>query len=86
MPGADGMLTVDIRAMRPDMRRPMLFSLVDRLVGLGFDGELLLVCEHEPAGLTYQLDLRKETRGRFEYDISRRSDGAWVALIRPKKV
>jgi uncharacterized protein (DUF2249 family) len=55
------------------------------LVALGWNGELLLVCEHEPAGLTYQLDLRKETRGRFEYDIDRRSDGAWVALIRPKK-
>jgi uncharacterized protein (DUF2249 family) len=86
VPGADGMLTVDIRAMRPDMRRPVLFSLVDRLVALGWNGELLLVCEHEPAGLTYQLDLRKETRGRFEYDINRRSDGAWVAMIRPKKV
>ena len=85
MSGADGMLTVDIRAMRPDMRRPVLFSLVDRLVALGWNGELLLVCEHEPAGLTYQLDLRKETRGRFEYEINRRSDGAWVALIRPKK-
>ncbi len=80
------MLTVDIRAMRPDMRRPVLFSLVDRLVALGWNGELLLVCEHEPAGLTYQLDLRKETRGRFEYDINRRSDGAWVAMIRPKKL
>ncbi len=85
MPNSDGMLTVDIRAMRPDMRRPVLFSLVDRLVSLGWNGDLLLVAEHEPAGLTYQLDLRKETRGRFEYDISRRSDGAWVAMIRPKK-
>ena len=85
MPGSDGMLTVDIRGMRADLRRPVLFSLVDRLVGLGWDGELMVVCEHEPAGITYQLDLRKETRGKFQYNIDRRSDGAWVAFIRPKK-
>lgn len=80
----DGNVTLDIRDLRPELRRPLIFSLIDRLVSLGWDGQLLLVCEHEPAGITYQLDLRKETRGMFEYTYDKRSDGAWVVFIRPK--
>jgi len=43
------------------------------------------VCDHEPAGLGYQIDLRRETRGRFEFTYQKRSDGAWVALLRKRE-
>jgi uncharacterized protein (DUF2249 family) len=62
----------------------MVFAIVDTLLGLGCDDQLLLICDHEPAGLGYQIDLRRESRGRFEFTYDRRSDGAWVALVRPK--
>ena len=39
---------------------------------------------HEPAGLGYQLELRKETKGQFDFFYDQRLDGAWVALIRRK--
>jgi hypothetical protein len=45
---------------------------------------LLVVTDYDPAGIGYQLDLRKETRGKFEYFFDQRLDGAWVALIRRK--
>ena len=48
------------------------------------DDSLVVICDHEPAGLGYQLDLRKETMGRFEYFYDQSMDGAWVALIRRK--
>ena len=59
----------------------MIFTVVDKLVELASKDELLLVTDHEPSGIGYQIDLRRETRGRFEYTYSQRSDGAWVALI-----
>lgn len=61
-----------------------MFCIADKLVELGSEDPLILVCEHEPAGLGYQIDLRRETRGRYEFSYDRRSDGAWVAFLRPK--
>jgi len=60
----------------------MVFTIIDRMVQLGCEDSLVVICDHEPAGLGYQLDLRKETRGMFEYYYDQRLDGAWVALIR----
>lgn len=77
-------LVVDIRGFDPALRRTLVFSLVDTFVTLGCDDALMLVCDHEPAGLGYQIDLRKESRGRFEFSYDKRSDGAWVAYLRAK--
>jgi len=79
-----GGLVVDLRGFDPNLRRAVVFSLVDKMVDLSCRDQLVLVSDHEPAGLGYQIDLRRETRGRFEFSYDRRSDGAWVALIRPK--
>lgn len=77
-------LFVDIRGFDPSLRRGLVFNLVDKFVEMGCEDQIVLVCDHEPAGLGYQIDLRRETRGRFEFTYDQRSDGAWVALIRPK--
>ena len=44
-----------------------------------------MVTDYEPSGIGYQIDLRRETRGKFEFSYDQRSDGAWVAFIRPCK-
>lgn len=77
-------LVMDIRGFEPNLRREMVFTVVDKLASMGCDDQLVLVCDHEPAGLVYQIDLRRETRGRFEFTYDQRSDGAWVALVRPR--
>jgi uncharacterized protein (DUF2249 family) len=77
-------LVLDVRGFTPGLRRPIVFTLIDRMLELDASDSLVVVCDHEPAGLGYQLDLRKETRGRFEYFYDQRMDGAWVALIRRK--
>ena len=82
---SSGSLVVDLRAFDPEHRRTVVFGLVDMIVQLGCGDQLVLVTEHEPAGLGYQIDLRRETRGKFEFSYDRRSDGAWVALVKPKK-
>ncbi|MDP2402019.1 MAG: DUF2249 domain-containing protein [Actinomycetota bacterium] len=78
-------LVVDIRGFDPGMRRPMVFAIIDKLIDMDSDDSLVVICDHEPAGLGYQLDLRKESRGRFEYFYDQRLDGAWVALIKRKR-
>ncbi len=75
---------MDVRGFEPAHRRALVFAVVDKLIELGVDDQLVLVCDHEPAGLGYQIDLRRETRGRFEFSYDRRSDGAWVAILRPQ--
>lgn len=79
-------LLVDIRGFDPALRRAMVFGIVDKMVAMGCDDQLVLVCDHEPAGLAYQIDLRRESRGRFEFSYDRRHDGAWVAFLRPKHI
>jgi uncharacterized protein (DUF2249 family) len=63
----------------------MVFAIIDKLIEMDSGDSLVVICDHEPAGLGYQLDLRKESRGQFEYFYDQRLDGAWVALIKRKR-
>lgn len=74
-------LVVDIRALTPALRRPLIMNVVDHLLNAGATETIVCICDHEPAGLGYQLELRRETRGRVSFSYDQRLDGAWVALI-----
>jgi uncharacterized protein (DUF2249 family) len=80
--GASTGLVMDIRGLTPALRRPVVFTVIDRMLDLDASDSLVVICDHEPAGLGYQLELRKETKGEFEFFYDQRLDGAWVALIR----
>lgn len=86
MSGASTGLVVDIRGLTPALRRPMVFTIVDKMLDVDCADSLVVICDHEPAGLGYQLELRKETKGQFEFFYDQRLDGAWVALIRRRIV
>jgi uncharacterized protein (DUF2249 family) len=73
---------MDIRGLTPALRRPIVFTVVDKMLDIDCADSVVVICDHEPAGLGYQLELRKETKGRFEFYYDQRLDGAWVALIR----
>jgi len=79
-----GRLVVDVRAFDPAQRRAMTFAIVDKFVEFSCTDSLMLVTDHEPSGIGYQIDLRRETRGRFAFEYDQRSDGAWVAVIKPR--
>ena len=79
-----GRLVVDVRAFDPEFRRAVLFAVVDKLVELGSRDQIIVVSDHDPSGLGYQIDLRRESRGIFEFTCDVRSDGAWVALLKRK--
>ncbi len=80
--GPGGGLLVDLRGLSPSLRRPVVFALLDQLVRLECREGLVLVFDHEPAGFGYQLQMRKESRGLFDFHYDQRLDGAWVALVR----
>ncbi len=75
-------LVMDLRGVTPSVRRPLVFAVVDKMVDVECDDSMVVICDHDPSGLGYQLDLRRESRGLFEFDCDQRLDGAWVALIR----
>jgi uncharacterized protein (DUF2249 family) len=81
--GASGLI-VDARGFDPALRRPVLFAIVDKFVETGCEEQIVFICDHEPAGIGFQIDLRRETRGRFQFEYDQRSDGAWVACIKLK--
>jgi uncharacterized protein (DUF2249 family) len=83
--GSAGRVVVDIRSFDPAHRRALIFTLVDKLLELGVSDALMLVTDYEPSGIGYQIDLRRETRGRFVFTFDQRSDGAWVSVVAPKK-
>lgn len=58
-----------------------MLDIVDHLLGADADETIVVICDHEPAALGYQLELRRETRGRITFSYDQRLDGAWVALI-----
>ncbi|MBA4370454.1 MAG: hypothetical protein C0418_02610 [Coriobacteriaceae bacterium] len=82
--GAPNGVLLDVRGLAPEFRRPIVFAMLEKMMELDCEDSLVVVLDHEPAGLGYQIDLRRETRGRFEYFYDQRLDGAWVALIRRK--
>ena len=84
--GFQGKLVVDVRTFAPEFRRQLIFSVVDKLVELGSESELVILTDHDPSGIEYQIDLRRESRGLFEFSCELRADGAWVALLRRKRV
>lgn len=84
MSGATTGLVIDVRGLTPSQRRPLLFTIIDKMLAMDSDDSIVVICDHEPAGLGYQLDLRRETKGHFEFDYDQRLDGAWVGLIRRK--
>ena len=83
--GSRGRLVVDVRSFDPQYRRALLFAVVDKMVELGSGEEIVIISDHDPSGMGYQIDLRRETRGIFEFTCSLRSDGAWVALLQRRR-
>jgi len=65
-------LVMDIRGVTPSMRRPLVFAVIDRMVDLDCENSMVVICDHDPSGLGYQLDLRRESRGLFEFDCDQR--------------
>ena len=79
-------VVLDVSTASAAIRRPLIDAAIRSVMdSLGGDA-LLIVYDHEPVGLGYELELRRETRGRFDFTATRRTDGCWVARLSPRPV
>lgn len=68
--------TVDVRAIAPRERHPLIFGTFDRLAA----GEaLLLVNDHDPKPLFYQF--QAESKGQFTWDYLESGPDVWQVKI-----
>ena len=76
----DKILTLDVRSMPPWERHPKIFDTFD---GLKAGETLMLVNDHNPKPLHYQLIHERE--GQFEWTSEEKGPQEWVAIIKKVK-
>jgi hypothetical protein len=81
-PSERGRVVLDIRGTTQSVQQRVCLAVIDALVTLDVRDDLVIVADYELTGLSYELDLRHQTRGLFEYSCEQRSDGAWACLVR----
>ena len=79
-------VTLDVSTASAPIRRPLIDAAIRSVMDSPAGDALLIVYDHEPVGLGYELELRRETRGRFDFSATRRTDGCWVARLQPRDV
>jgi uncharacterized protein (DUF2249 family) len=77
-------VVVDITSTTPSMRKPLIDAILREAIASDAGDSLVIVYDHEPVGLGYELELRKDTRGRFDFSAMQRTDGCWVARLTPR--
>jgi len=70
---------VDVRQVPPPQRHPLIFSTFDRLA----QGQtMVLVNDHDPKPLYYQLSF--ERAGQFDWEYLEQGPEVWRVAIRKK--
>jgi uncharacterized protein (DUF2249 family) len=77
-------VTLDITSASPALRKPLIDAVLRESLVVDSGDGLVIVYDHEPVGLGYELELRKDTRGRFDFAATQRNDGCWVARLTPR--
>jgi uncharacterized protein (DUF2249 family) len=77
---------LDVSTASAGIRRPLIDSAIRAVMDSPGDDVLLIIYDHEPVGLGYELELRRETRGHFDFTATRRTDGCWVAKLSQRAV
>jgi hypothetical protein len=75
-------VVLDIRGTTSSVQQRVCLAVIDALVALDVRDDLIIVADYELTGLSYELDLRHQTRGLFEYSCELRTDGAWACRVR----
>ena len=78
-------LTIDVHPLMPSHRHPVIFAILEKLGEIGAPQVLQVVSDHEPVGLPMELEMREQTKGRYDFSVEQREDGAWLARIRLKE-
>lgn len=75
----------DVRALIPSHRHPLIFSVLEQISQLSPQTPLWIVNDHNPQGLGFELDMRPETRDKYEFESEAQPDGSWLAKMKRKQ-
>ena len=78
-------LTIDVRALMPSHRHPVILAILDKLAKIRAPRNLKIITDHEPIGLKYELQMNKETQGHYRINSTLQKDGTWHAGIKWKE-
>jgi uncharacterized protein (DUF2249 family) len=74
-------VTLDITSTTPALRRSLIDAVLREVLASGASDAITVIYDHEPVGLGYELELRKDTRGMFDFSAVQRTDGCWVVRL-----
>ncbi len=74
-------VTLDVRGIMPWDRHPMIFAVLD---ALPVEGTLVLVNDHEPKPLYYEL-MHERPDNQYEYKAEQQGPREWVARFHKVK-
>lgn len=75
-------IVLDIRCASTEAQKQLVTAVLDALLGLDAADSLLIITNHDPSGIAYSVDLRRETRGKFHFSSEERADGSFVTTFR----
>ena len=78
-------LTIDVRPLLPSHRHPVIFAILERLGEIRAPQFLQVVSDHEPVGLPMELEMRDETKGRYDFSAEQGQGVAWLSRIKLKE-
>lgn len=74
----------DVRALIPSHRHPLIFSVLEQMAQMSPQTPLWIVNDHNPQGLAFELEMRPETKGRYDFESQPQPDGSWLAKMKRK--
>lgn len=72
----------DVRALIPSHRHTLIFLVLEQLSQLSPQTPLWVINDHNPQGLGFELEMRPETKDKYDFESDAQADGTWVAKIR----
>ncbi len=78
-------VTFDVRALIPSYRHQLIFSVLSQMAELAPQTPLWIVNDHNPQGLGFELEMRPETREKFDFESEAQADGSWIAKIKRRQ-
>lgn len=75
---------LDVRALIPSHRHSLIFTVLEQISQMSPQTPLAIVNDHNPQGLAFELEMRPETKGRYDFESQPQPDGSWIAKITKK--
>ena len=80
-PGFSGELIMDVRGLIPSERHGPIRAA---LAALPAGRILIVINDHNPQGLFFELEAMPESAGKYEYQAEEKGERCWHAVIKPK--